>query len=153
MKWKDQTEKLRVVEDVDEHGYVRIQEKRITRDVINMKALLIDEERYMPEEVKTIIKDDDKKFKDETERVLCRLYTYSISQTQKSENWLLIWCIDKLKQNVRDKRAYRFWMKYLEFKAEPLNVKKAFDQLIINKNSRKDSLAHLKYKYLVKLDR
>ena len=92
-----------------------------------MKALLIGEERYMPEEVKTIIKDDDKKFKDETERVLCRLYTYSISQTQKSENWLLVWCIDKLKQNVRDKRAYQFWMKYLEFKAEPLNVKKAFD--------------------------
>jgi hypothetical protein len=73
--------KLRVVEDVDEHGHVRIEEKRITRDVINMKALLIDEEKYMPEEVKTIIKSDDKKFKDDTERVLCRLYTYSISQT------------------------------------------------------------------------
>lgn len=54
---------------------------------------------------------------------------------------------------MRDKKAYRFWMKYLEFKAQPLNLKKAFDQLIIYKNSRKDTLAGLKYRNLVVLDR
>lgn len=123
------------------------------QDVTNMKRLLIDEERYLPEDVTTIMKSDDKHYKDTAERVLCRLYTFSAAKSERCSLWLLHWCIDKLKQNVRDRKAYNFWMKYLEHRARPLNVQKAFDIMVIHKNSRKKGLAGNRYRYLVKIDR
>lgn len=99
------------------------------------------------------MKKDDQAYKDTAEKVLCRLYVYSQSKRERGYVWLLAWCIDKLKKNVRDRKAYRFWMKYLEYRARPFDVKKAFDMLLIHKNSRKEPLSRLKYKHLVKIDR
>lgn len=118
-----------------------------------MKDLLIDTERYTPEEVGVILKANDKSYKNQAERVLCRLFINNAAKSDGSPLWLMPWCIDRLKQYVRDKKAYRFWIKYLEFKERPMDVKKAFDQLVMNKNSRKASLANLKYMSLTKLDR
>lgn len=117
-----------------------------------MKSLLLDEERYTRSELSTIIASDNKSYKSSTERVLCRLFTFSTAQTG-GDLWLLPWCIDKLKQNVRDKKAYRFWIKYLEFKTRPMDVRKAFEKMMLHKNSKKDMLSKLKYMHLVKVDR
>jgi hypothetical protein len=94
-KWKQNSEKNRVVEECNEHGPIRIQTNALKRDIMNMKYKLLDVEFYTDEEYKEIIDNDNLNYKQTAEKTLCRLYTYNEGQARKSDLWLLPWCIDK----------------------------------------------------------
>lgn len=81
---------------------------------MNMKMLLLEDEFYTPEEVKSIIDEDDANYKGITEKTLCRLYTFGEGKAKRSDLWLLPWCIDKWRHFVKERKAVKFWLRYLE---------------------------------------
>jgi hypothetical protein len=105
-----------VVEDCNDHGPTRIQTNYLKRDILNMKLLLTDDEFYTPEEVKGIIDEDNANYKGQTEKTLCRLYTFGEGNANKSDLFLLPWCIDKWRLFVKERKAFKFWLRFMEKK-------------------------------------
>jgi hypothetical protein len=70
------------------------------REVHNLKLLLV-KDGFTDEEIKKIIGEDDKRYKNYMEKSLCRLYCHG--EKGRSALYLVPWCFDKIKQFKKER--------------------------------------------------
>lgn len=105
---------------------------------------------YTEEEIDKILKDDNIKFKETTERALCRLFTYGEGVQGQSKLYLLPWCIDKWRRYVKERKAFKYWLDYLENwnNVERSKTRKAFEKWANAIHGHKSTLRGWQYPWL-----
>ena len=66
-----------------------------------------------------IVTDDNKHYKEQVERSLNRLLLYGEAQDSNSKLYILPWCIDKWRRYVKERKAFKYWLSYLENYRDP----------------------------------
>lgn len=74
-KWRTQTNLCETAEFNQEYGPLRLEVNEYKRISKNIKALL-EEDGYTKKEIQDIIEKDNENYKQQAEKVLCRLYCY-----------------------------------------------------------------------------
>ena len=69
---------------------------------------------YYPKQITDILQLNEQKYLVETEKSLCRLFACADGRAGENDTYLLPWCLDKWKQYIRERRVYRYWLKWLE---------------------------------------
>ena len=113
---------------------------------------MLKEEGYTSEEIKKIIQRNDDRYKTLTERALCRLFCQGSGDNAVS---LLPWCFDKIRQFVKERKVYGYWISYLELRNNPdkASLKSAFAKWQLASGERSDKLSKLKFRELGKFDK
>ena len=88
---------------------------------------MLEKDGYTEEEVEKIVAMDNKRYRDLTERALCRLFTYGEGRAGQSNLFLLPWCIDKWRQYVKERKVFKYWISYLEQRRNRNEMKEAFE--------------------------
>ena len=109
---------MKVVEENKELGYVRLALNQEKGRIKILKGMLL-RDGYTEDEIEKILKHNNKRSKEITERALCRLFTYGEGVQGNSKLYLLPWCIDKWRKFVKERKAFKYWISYLENRSRP----------------------------------
>ena len=63
------------------------------------------EDGFRPSEINQIIAQDNQRYKQITEKMLCRLHTYGESKHRGSDLYLMPWCLDKWRRYIKERKA------------------------------------------------
>jgi len=151
--WRRNAEKMTAVENAKEHGAQRLDLLKLKNKIDLLKRRLR-EDGYTDEEIDKIIADDNKKYKDGVERALCRLFTFGEGVQGSSKLYLMPWCIDKWRRFVKERKAFKYWLSYLENRNYPekKNLRWAFERWAIVIQGHKAELRSWRYPWLQTYD-
>ena len=112
------------------------------------------EDGYVDEDIEKVIADDNKHYKEQIERSLNRLLLYGEGQDGHSKLYILPWCIDKWRRYVKERKAFKYWLSYLENYRDPekRNQRWAFERWALMVQGHRGELKSWKYPWLQTYD-
>lgn len=142
---------MEVAATCDEAGAIRQEKNKHDQEIMNLSAMLR-EEGYTQDEINKIIQKNDERYKNLTERALCRLFCQGSGDNAVA---LLPWCFDKIKQFAKERKVYKYWIGYLEVLHNPdkASLKSAFAKWQLASGQRTDKLSKIKLRDLGKMDK
>lgn len=151
--WRRNAEKGTAVDEATEYGGQR-QELLKQKSRVKVLKEKLREEGYTGEEIDKIIADDNLHYKQQVERALCRLFTFGEGVQGHSKLHLLPWCIDKWRRYVKERKAFKYWLGYLESRTDPdrNNIRWAFERWAVMVQGHKGELKTWKYPWLQTYD-
>jgi hypothetical protein len=132
-------------------GPVRQEKNRIDRDKKNLIYHLVDD-GYTLEECNKIVDNNNERFKNLTEKSLCRLYC---AGSEENPVKLLPWCFDKLLQFKKERQSYGYWFNLLELRSNmhKTDLMFAFEKWRMVRGNRCKALEIKKYNFLMEVDK
>lgn len=131
LRWTKQTRLLAVVQDLNESGPVRYEERNISADVENLKRMLLENKVCTKDELKKLLSRDNRRYRKVVEKTLCRMLVHGDAVQGENVEWIKPWCLDKWKQLVKERKSYRFWLNHMNTLLESRKTatqKQAFDR-------------------------